>query len=152
LNTLLDENGYTQEVRGMYYMIRDVDGDGELNDVVALPERKIGDYLIEVVPEPDALPEETYSLEVTANGETIVLAENVPISDIPSQPYTFTSDLDGDNDIDRDDLNILLKDRNKSVSDSSCGTACDLDGDGIITALDARKLVLLCTRPRCATE
>jgi hypothetical protein len=76
----------------------------------------------------------------------------VPISDIPGQPYTFTSDLDGDNDIDRDDLNILLKDRNKSVSDSSCGTACDLDGDGMITGLDARKLVLLCTRPRCATE
>jgi len=27
----------------------------------------------------------------------------------------------------------------------------DLDGDGMITALDARKLTLLCTRPRCAT-
>ena len=26
---------------------------------------------------------------------------------------------------------------------------CDLDGDGMITALDARKLVLLCTCPRC---
>ncbi len=28
----------------------------------------------------------------------------------------------------------------------------DLDGDGRITGLDARKIVLLCTRPRCATE
>ena len=28
----------------------------------------------------------------------------------------------------------------------------DLDGDGMITALDARKLVLLCTRLRCATQ
>ncbi len=64
----------------------------------------------------------------------------------------LTGDLDGDNDVDRDDLNILLLDRNKSVSESSCGTACDLDGDGVITGLDARKLVLLCTRPRCATE
>jgi len=27
----------------------------------------------------------------------------------------------------------------------------DLDGDGMITVLDARKLVLLCTLPRCAT-
>ena len=61
-------------------------------------------------------------------------------------------DIDNDGDVDRDDLNILLLDRNKSVADSSCGSACDLDGDGVITALDARKLVLLCTRPRCATE
>ncbi|MFT5758966.1 MAG: hypothetical protein ACI9LM_003715, partial [Alteromonadaceae bacterium] len=28
----------------------------------------------------------------------------------------------------------------------------DLDGDGTITVLDARKLVSLCTRMRCATE
>jgi len=28
----------------------------------------------------------------------------------------------------------------------------DLDGDGTITANDARQLSLLCTRPRCATE
>jgi len=64
----------------------------------------------------------------------------------------LTGDLDGDGDVDRNDLNILLLDRNKPVSQSACGSACDLDGDGIITGLDARKLVLLCTRPRCATE
>ncbi len=39
--------------------------------------------------------------------------------------------------------------RNKPVS--SC-PACDLDGDGMVTVLDSRKLVLLCTRPRCATN
>jgi hypothetical protein len=61
-------------------------------------------------------------------------------------------DLDCDGDVDRNDLNILLADRNKSVSQSACGTLCDLDGDGIITALDARKLTLLCTRLRCAAQ
>ncbi|NOZ67765.1 MAG: hypothetical protein GXP46_00620 [Deferribacteres bacterium] len=60
-----------------------------------------------------------------------------------------TGDLDGDCDVDLNDLNILLLDRNNPVSESSCGEACDLDGDGIITALDSRKLVLLCTKPRC---
>ncbi len=65
---------------------------------------------------------------------------------------TIPGDLDGDEDIDRNDLDILLADRNKSVAESSCGSACDLDGDGRVTALDARKMVLLCTRPRCATE
>ncbi len=61
-------------------------------------------------------------------------------------------DLNGDGDVDQDDLNILLADRNKSVENSACGVPCDLDGDGQITALDARQLVLLCTRTRCATE
>ncbi|MBU4347687.1 C40 family peptidase, partial [Patescibacteria group bacterium] len=90
-NTLLTEDGYTQEVDGMYYMIRDIDGDGEPEDIVSLPERKIGDYLITIIPEPDALPTDTYSLEITADGQTIVLAENVLISDIPDQPYQIQS-------------------------------------------------------------
>jgi hypothetical protein len=58
-------------------------------------------------------------------------------------------DLDNDGDVDQNDLNILLSYRNKPAS--AC-PKCDLDGDGMITVLDARKLVLLCTRPRCATE
>ncbi|MEW6213963.1 MAG: dockerin type I domain-containing protein [Nitrospirota bacterium] len=57
--------------------------------------------------------------------------------------------LDGDGDVDQNDLNILSKYRNKPAS--AC-PACDLDGDGKIAVLDARKLVLLCTRPRCVTK
>ncbi len=75
----------------MEYIVYDINGDGELDDIIASPERKTGDYLITVVPEPDASPADTYSLEVTVNGETIVLAEDVPISDIPSQPYQIQS-------------------------------------------------------------
>ncbi len=58
-------------------------------------------------------------------------------------------DLDGDGDVDRGDLNILLGHRN---DDASHCPECDLDGDGTITALDARKLVLLCTRPGCVVD
>jgi len=61
----------------------------------------------------------------------------------------ITGDLDSDGDIDQNDLNILLTYRNQPASECP---ECDIDGDGIITVLDARKLVLLCTRPRCATE
>jgi parallel beta-helix repeat protein len=79
----------------MSYMVYDIDGDGEPDDIVASPERKIGDYLITVVPEPGALPTDTYTLTVEAlvNGEmaTVVLAENVLISDIPRTPYIITS-------------------------------------------------------------
>ncbi len=68
----------------------------------------------------------------------------------PFPSLASQGDLDNDGDVDRDDLTILLADRNKPVEQSNCGSACDLDGDGVITVLDARKLVLLCTLPRCA--
>ncbi len=75
----------------MEYQVYDINEDGELDDILVTGERKIGDYLIKVVPEHDALPTDTYTFEVEAlvNGETItmVLAENVPISDIPRRPY-----------------------------------------------------------------
>ncbi|MCK5466538.1 C40 family peptidase [Candidatus Parcubacteria bacterium] len=88
-NTMLDENGHTQEVSGMYYMIRDIDG--KLEDTVAMPELKLGDYQINIAPKPNALPTDTYTLEVTASGQTIVLAENVPVNDIPRTPYIIRS-------------------------------------------------------------
>jgi hypothetical protein len=61
-------------------------------------------------------------------------------------------DIDGDGDVDRDDLEILLQDRGKSVSQSACGARCDLNGDGQITGLDVRELIELCSRPNCATQ
>ncbi|RKY78301.1 hypothetical protein DRQ00_05465, partial [candidate division KSB1 bacterium] len=67
----------------------------------------------------------------------------------PNSVPTITGDLDNDGDVDQNDLNILLTYRNQPASECP---ECDIDGDGIITVLDARKLVLLCTRPRCATE
>ena len=69
----------------------------------------------------------------------------VPVSDAPD-------DINGDGDVNRNDLNILLLDRGKTVSQSACGARCDLDGDGKITVLDGRRLSLLCTRPNCATQ
>ncbi|MCI0547165.1 MAG: thrombospondin type 3 repeat-containing protein [Candidatus Rokubacteria bacterium] len=62
----------------------------------------------------------------------------------------LAGDLDNDGDVDRDDLSILLADRNTAAAGAN--DPRDLDRDGRITALDARKLVLLCTRPNCAIE
>lgn len=59
-------------------------------------------------------------------------------------------DIDGDNDVDNDDLAKITSALNKPADGPN--DFRDLDGDGKITALDARKLVLLCTRPRCATK
>jgi PKD repeat protein len=59
-------------------------------------------------------------------------------------------DIDGDCDVDQDDMNLILAARNTQAQGAD--DPRDLDGDGMITANDARQLVLLCTRARCATE
>lgn len=61
-----------------------------------------------------------------------------------------TGDLDYDDDVDTDDLNLLLLDINTPVV--SRRTAKDLNGDGVVTILDSRVLVQLCSRARCATN
>lgn len=66
-----------------------------------------------------------------------------------SATCALDGNYDGDTDVDANDLTMLMGYRNMPASD--CPT-CDLDGDGIITSLDGRILVLMCTRPYCATE
>jgi cysteine-rich repeat protein len=66
-----------------------------------------------------------------------------------SATCVLDGNYDGDADVDRNDLSILMSYRNMPASEC---TTCDLDGDGMITSLDARILVLMCTRPYCATE
>jgi amidase len=59
-------------------------------------------------------------------------------------------DVDGDGDVDNNDLNLILAARNTSAS--SVNDLRDLNGDGKIDALDSRILTTLCTRPRCAVQ
>ncbi len=75
------------EIPGATYEEYDYDGDGETDDVVNIPTTKIGDYLIKVIPEPGADPNDVYSLYYFTNGITIVLAVDTKIGDIPDQPY-----------------------------------------------------------------
>lgn len=85
-----------------------------------------------------------------AHPNTCVIESNVVNFSIRAR--VTTGDLDGDQDVDSADIDMLLLDRDKTTRESVCGTACDLDGDGRITMLDARRLVALCTRPGCATS
>jgi len=96
---------------------------------VEIPNAEVGQWVFEVT-----------AIDVPYNNYPFVLVAGVE--------EIIPGDLDGDEDIDRDDINIFLTYRNQPAS--AC-PECDIDGDGTITALDARKIVLLCTRPRCAT-
>ncbi|MEW6214430.1 MAG: PKD domain-containing protein, partial [Nitrospirota bacterium] len=100
-------------------------------------------------PYPSFIPDvaETYVLELMVSDGQDVDFDNVAVTVVSE--CNVRGDLDDDCDVDKNDLNILLLYRNKPAS--NCPD-CDLDGDGKITALDARKLVLLCTRPRCACK
>jgi parallel beta-helix repeat protein len=79
------------EIPEAIYLEEDFNDDGSLDDYIYIPEQKIGEYLITVVPEPDADPAATYTLEVSTQDATFLLAENVPISDIPEEPYVLDS-------------------------------------------------------------
>ena len=79
---------YRQEIPGeLYYSIVGQDSNGRSIDRVYSPKIKTGDYIIQVVPEPNTLPTETYSLEVSVNDQNTVLAEDVPIAQIPTEGY-----------------------------------------------------------------
>jgi hypothetical protein len=88
-------NKSSNEIPGATYTERDINGDGDPDDQIIIPNRKTGTYQITVIPEPDAELTDTYTLEVTLGDTTLVLAENVTISDIPDQPYTIESTEEG---------------------------------------------------------
>lgn len=82
------------EIPDAVYIEAAFDGDGTWDDQVNIAERKEGDYSITIKPQPNALPTETYTLEVSAEEITEVLARDVAINDIPAQPYIIRSTED----------------------------------------------------------
>ncbi|QTA81798.1 Alpha/beta hydrolase of unknown function, DUF915 [Desulfonema limicola] len=85
---------------------------------------------------------ESDSIQVSLNKESPIMRFDFR----EAVPSKITGDIDGDGDVDRDDTTIIQSHLNKPAS--VC-PECDLDGDGTITILDARKIVQLCTCSRC---
>jgi len=100
------------EIIGAVYSEYDINKDGHLDDEIIIPYRKTGVYLVDVIPESNALPTDTYSLEAVIEGQTMVLAQDVQIEDIPAEPYVFESklnpsDFDNDGDVELTDLSTF---------------------------------------------
>ncbi len=98
----------------------------------------------------DAIPDPTDNCPLMINPDQAD-ADLDGLGDACDTTTGTRGDRDADGDVDLDDIAILLADLGRAVSGSACGRACDLDADGTITVLDARRLTLVCTRPRCAT-
>jgi hypothetical protein len=62
--------------------------------VIRIPNRKIGDYQVTIVPKPDADPTDTFTLEASVTGtvsDSIILANNIPIGEIQTGAYVVES-------------------------------------------------------------
>lgn len=89
---VIDPNGSkiskdTIETVGASYIEADFNLDGEFEDVAYINNPEIGIYQIFVLPEPGALPTDTYSLYTVTNGDTTIVVEDALIMDIPPSPY-----------------------------------------------------------------
>jgi cell wall-associated NlpC family hydrolase len=86
--TIRTDEEYLREVPGeLYYYESELGSDDRPEDMVYWPVQKIGDYIIKVIPEAGISPTETYNLEFQTGDKRIILAENIPINQIPSEGY-----------------------------------------------------------------
>ena len=107
----LQERIYTNS-RASYFEIPIDEEENPGHEFIAIDNRKQGKYSIKVIPEPNALPTDTYSLEATIDGQAMTLACDIQIQNIPIQPYEVESklnrsDFDADGDADAIDLSTL---------------------------------------------
>jgi peptidoglycan/xylan/chitin deacetylase (PgdA/CDA1 family) len=131
------------QIPGGLYQEADLDGDGRLDDFFMIPEPKAGHYSIQVIPEPNVLPEDTYSLEASYGERVIVLAEHVPVREIPTESYLVTviqdADLNSDAIVSFADFAILAE--HWLVSDycnqtNNWCSAADSNKSGMIDIVD----------------
>jgi hypothetical protein len=87
-----DPNGFavsksTNSIPGAKYVERDIDGDGDLDDEVTVPNWLSGQYKVTVIPESSALPNDTYSVEVSTYRRSKTLTSG-KIADLSSKPIS----------------------------------------------------------------
>ncbi len=87
---------YLREVAGELYYYESVLGpDGRPEATVYWSVQKTGDYLVQVAPQAGVSPTSTYSLTFQSGNTAIALAQDLPVSQIPSQGYGITVSVTG---------------------------------------------------------
>jgi hypothetical protein len=125
--------------------------DGVLRDITFSQDTFVTS-LNESVAVVEDLPQGKY-ISAVGPGEATIRVQHASFTkDIPVSVgiHELQGDLDGDGDIDQDDLDILLTALN--TPSTGPGDPRDLNNDGVINDLDAQILTGLCSRPDCATE
>jgi len=78
------------EVPGALYTELDPNGNNDTVIEVSIIHKKLGDYFLTVIRQPNASSNATYSLDFSTLNMTTTLAQNMSISDIPSESYAVT--------------------------------------------------------------
>jgi len=85
LGRIIDK--FQNEILGAQYLEQDFNHDGSLDDKIIVP-RVQGNYTVSVFPEPNANPEDTYTLKVIDGENIIFLVKDEPVGNISGESMT----------------------------------------------------------------
>lgn len=80
------------QITGATYTETDLDGDGDLDDQITIPNPSTQGYSITVVPEPGADPNAPVTLVVEDHSVKRILLDNVRVADLPTSPIVLDVD------------------------------------------------------------
>jgi hypothetical protein len=80
------------EISGANYIETDLDGNGDLDDEIIVPEPNTGAYYIQVIPDSNADPNAPVTLTIEDHGKSTVLLDEVPVSELPVEPLVIYVD------------------------------------------------------------
>ena len=90
---ITDPNGGTLSTRmnligdNAYSVQGDFDNDGEDDFFYKIHAPAVGDYSVQVVAQPNALPSDTFTLLIGSADSVITIAREIQVADIPDEPY-----------------------------------------------------------------
>jgi len=88
--TYISKDAITYPVSGVTYSEKDINGDGDLDKEIIIPQGWPGKYSIFVKSQEEADPDETFTIIIESEGESITLVDNMKISDLnPNNPFIY---------------------------------------------------------------
>jgi acylphosphatase len=89
-SAIASDEEYIREIPSeLYYFELEQGHDGQPVDRILSPTLKEGDYIIKVLPSPEASPTDTYSLKITTEAGAVMVVDSQAITDIPIQGFAL---------------------------------------------------------------